>query len=391
MNSVTSAIEKDVARRTGPIIFAMTGAAGSAGGIATANLNVLQVLNAMSIQSRRRLIVLSLHERDDDRPDFLANNVVFVGFQGNRLAYGLWLLYSLRRECLYLFDHIRLSTPLIPIVFFGFRNFVVLAHGSESWKRVRGTSKWLFRRARMCLTNSQFTLDRMCETFSGFAGKSCVLGLSPFHNEGPNGTGGATEAMNFEAVDGTIRVLSDRVILLVGRMDSCEREKGHRELLEIWAEVLDDHHDAQLVFAGPGSDRLALVALASDLQISASVFIPGYLSTEVLRRLYRKCFAFVMPSRQEGFGLAYLEAMNSGKPCVGCRHGGGEEIIEDEITGLLLKNPYESGELLRAVRRLLGDEVLTKRLGEGGFRRLQDRFTSRHAQERLRQILMELI
>ena len=47
MNSVTSAIEKDVARRTGPIIFAMTGAAGSAGGIATANLNVLQVLNAL--------------------------------------------------------------------------------------------------------------------------------------------------------------------------------------------------------------------------------------------------------------------------------------------------------------------------------------------------------
>ena len=372
-------------------MFAMTGATGTAGGISTSNLNVLHALNALSYQSRRRLVVLSLHEYDHDRPDFLDGEATFIGFRGSKWRYAIRLMMLFRRNGFYVFDHVRLGLPLVPMALLGFRDFVILAHGSESWKRVRGTSKWLFRRARMCLTNSHYTLIKMRETFSGFEGKSCVLGLPPLPDTVTTESMGSGAAATLEAVDGQARALGDRVILLVARMDRDEREKGHYELLAVWPSVLRDCPDAQLVFAGPGNDRDTLKATAEHLQVPSTVFIPGYLTAEILRRLYLRCHAFVMPSRQEGFGLVYLEAMNCGKPCVGCRNGGSEEIIDDGVSGLLIDNPFENEELLRVVQRLLGDKELATRMGQAGLRRFRERFTATHAQQRLRRFLAPML
>ncbi len=373
------------------IVFAMTGAVGTAGGIASSNLNVLHALNALSIQSGRKLIVLSLHETGQDRPGFLDDEAIFVGFGGNRWAYASRLLMLFRRNRFYVFDHVRLGLPLAPMAFAGFRGFVILAHGSEAWKRVRGTSKWLFRRAAMCLTNSEYTLTKMQETFGGFEGRSCVLGLPPSHDPATTESNDSAAKVIFPAVDGETRVLGDRVILLVARMDRDEREKGHHELLTIWPSVVREFPDAQLVLAGPGNDRGNLTEMAKRLQVASTVFIPGYLSIDALRRLYSQCHAFVMPSRQEGFGLVYLEAMNYGKPCLGCRNGGSEEIIDDGISGLLIDNPFENEELLRAVQRLLGDKELAVRMGQAGLRRFSEKFTATHVQRRLRRLLAPML
>jgi phosphatidylinositol alpha-1,6-mannosyltransferase len=388
---ISAVIEASADGRDAVIVFAMTGAAGTSGGIASSNLNVLRVLESLSNRAGRRLVVLSLHESERDRPDFLGDGTDFIGFQGGRWAYSVRLITLFRRGRFYLFDHVRLGLPLVPMASFGFRNFVILAHGSESWSRVRGMSKWLFRRARMCLTNSQYTLTKMRETFTGFEGKTCVLGLSPLHDVDTSDVVQPDVPTVLQAVNGETRRLGDRVILLVGRMDHGEREKGHYELLSIWPMLLRDYPDAQLVFAGPGNDRSTLMAMAERLQVDASVFMPGYVSTELLRQLYSTCYAFVMPSRQEGFGLVFLEAMSFARPCVGCRNGGGDEIIEDGISGLLIDNPFDDEQLLRIVRRLLEDRGFAARLGRAGWRRLQKYFTSAHAQERLTRLLSPML
>ena len=243
----------------------------------------------------------------------------------------------------------------------------------------------------MCLTNSEYTLTKMQETFPGFEGRSCVLGLPPSHDTATTESNDSEVKVMLPAVDGQTRALGDRVILLVARMDRDEREKGHYELLTVWPSVLRDFPDAQLVFAGPGNDRGSLTAMVERLQVASTVFIPGYLSTDVLRRLYSQCHAFVMPSRQEGFGLVYLEAMNYGKPCVGCRSGGSEEIIDDGVSGLLIDNPFENEELLRVVQRLLGDKELATRMGQAGLHRFSEKFTATHAQQRLRRLLAPML
>ncbi len=49
----------------------------------------------------------------------------------------------------------------------------------------------------------------------------------------------------------------------------------------------------------------------------------------MLEQLYSQCYAFVVPSKQEGFGLVHLEAMNFGKPCVGCFDDGAADVNVD--------------------------------------------------------------
>lgn len=369
----------------------MTGAGGLCGGIASANLNVLYALVELAETTQRGLTVFSLLEREGDRPGFLPNWVRFRAFEGKRFRYLANILAAAVCKPIFLFDHVRLAFPLLPLTAAGVVKTVIFAHGSESWKHVRSSSRWSFQFASLCLTNSYFTLRKMRERISRLRAEACPLGLSP---EFPlNGEVLETRhgVRSLEAVDGENRTLKDRVLLLVGRMDSREREKGHRELINLLPELLKEHCDVQLVFAGPGDDRKDLQELAWRKGAASSVFLPGFVSNETLQFLYHHCYAFVMPSKQEGFGLAYLEAMNYGKPCVGCFDQGAEDIVIDGETGFLVRDPTNPRELLEALGALLRDPEQARRLGRSGFERLHQYFTSQHYQERLKKQLARLL
>lgn len=231
----------------------------------------------------------------------------------------------------------------------------------------------------------------MRETFAGFNGVDCRLGLSPEYKLSeklPEPTG---EPLMLRSVDDVERKIGDRMFLLVGRMDSAEREKGHTQLLDIWYKVMTKYSTAQLVFAGPGNDRDQLCFQARRIGIADSVFIPGERPTDAMQKLYRKCYAFVMPSKQEGFGLVYLEAMNYAKPCIGCFDNGSEDVILDGKTGFLIHNPDDREELEGAIERLLESESESYILGVQGWKRLHEHFTARHAQQRMVERLTPLL
>ena len=143
------------------LIFVMTGACATPGGIAAENRHTLRVLAQLAPKHFFRLTVLSFLERDVDRAPFLPPSVLFRGFAGSklRLALALWR-HALARP-LFVFDHVTLAKPLLPLIVIGSLRAVIFAHGSESWKRMRHTSRWLFRSATLVLTNSEFTLRKM--------------------------------------------------------------------------------------------------------------------------------------------------------------------------------------------------------------------------------------
>jgi glycosyltransferase involved in cell wall biosynthesis len=87
----------------------------------------------------------------------------------------------------------------------------------------------------------------------------------------------------------------------------------------------------------------------------------------------------------------YLEAMNFGKPCVGCANQGAQEIIVDGETGFLISGRADRDGLLSALFRLLDDPARAFQMGEAGFRRLRERFTADHVQERVAEHVRELL
>ena len=130
---------------------------------------------------------------------------------------------------------------------------------------------------------------------------------------------------------------------------------------------------------------------ARDAGLAEAVFIPGWLTDEELTALYRASYAFAMPSRQEGFGLAYLEAMNHGLACVGCSDQGSEEVIVDGETGLLVADPSDAEALLAPLDTLLSDPDLASGMGERGFERLHRNFLPARYRDELGDLLEPLL
>jgi len=119
--------------------------------------------------------------------------------------------------------------------------------------------------------------------------------------------------------------------------------------------------------------RAVFEAAHPKLVSSGRVVFHGSVADAALRGFYRHADLVVAPSRFESFGLVHLEAMMYGKPIIGCRIGGMQEVVADGETGLL-PAPGDADALYAAIARLLDDGELRARLGAAGRRRYLERF-----------------
>ena len=120
-----------------------------------------------------------------------------------------------------------------------------------------------------------------------------------------------------------------------------------------------------LVVAGDGAERFNLVRLAQESGISANVHFIGNKSQEEVLELMKNCQFFVLASRAEGMPLVIAEAMACGKAVVSTNVDGIPEIVQDELTGLLVE-PEDIESLAACLIRLHQDPVLRKTLGSAG-------------------------
>jgi len=168
--------------------------------------------------------------------------------------------------------------------------------------------------------------------------------------------------------------------LIVGRMSQDERYKGHDPLLEIWRDVVSAVPGASLRIVGDGDDRARLEQKAASLGLGDRVVFLGRLDDDLLQREYARCTAFVMPSRDEGFGFVFVEAMRAARACLGGR-GAAAEIIRDGVTGVLVA-PDDRAQLLEGIVRLLRDREATAAMGVSGRARFLDAFTEERFRDR---------
>jgi len=163
-------------------------------------------------------------------------------------------------------------------------------------------------------------------------------------------------------------------VLIVGRLQD-ERYKGHDELLAAWPSILSAVPGARLVIAGGGNDQSRLEVKARALGLGASALFTGLLSEATLAELYRRCKIFALPSRGEGFGLVWVEAMRESKPCIGLAGTVADEVVGDGETGLLIADAGVEP-LAEAVVTLLTQPALAAELGRRGRQRFEERYTA---------------
>ena len=166
--------------------------------------------------------------------------------------------------------------------------------------------------------------------------------------------------------------------------------KGHELLLQALAAVRPHYPNISCEIIGDGPERQRLAGLARECKIADKVRFLGRQSREQVAKAMRRCELFALPSRYEGLGCVYLEAMSAEKPVIGCRGQGITEIIRHGSNGWLI-DPGNLHELTAALSLLLQNLKLRQQLGEAARRTILQGFTSSHQATQLMLLYRECV
>lgn len=148
--------------------------------------------------------------------------------------------------------------------------------------------------------------------------------------------------------------------------------KGVEGALHAAAMLLSDYPEVRFLFVGEGSRLEAYKELATKLRIEASVVFTGLINNPTGVGIFDATDIYCQPSVwQEASGLAVLEAMSLKVPVVASDTGGLAELIKHGRSGLLVP-VNNSGEIYSALKRLVEDPELRQRMGEEGFRLVEN-------------------
>jgi glycosyltransferase involved in cell wall biosynthesis len=160
--------------------------------------------------------------------------------------------------------------------------------------------------------------------------------------------------------------------------------KRHADVVRALALLCERHPRLRYLVIGDGPERLALQELARSLGVAERVELAGQLAPrEALERGW-SCTLFVMPSTEEAFGVAYVEAMAGGVPAIGCRGEPGPEEIASAGGGIELVDAEDVTGLAKRIDELLSDPRRLRALGERAHATVAEQFTwERCAQQTL--------
>jgi glycosyltransferase involved in cell wall biosynthesis len=164
------------------------------------------------------------------------------------------------------------------------------------------------------------------------------------------------------------------VILTVSRLVSSEQYKGYDKVIRALPEIQRAIPDVHYILVGKGDDRQRVEQLIDHVGVRAYTTLAGFVPDEELSDYYNLCDVFAMPSKREGFGIVFLEAMFFGLPCVGPNAWAVPEMILNGETGYTVP-PDDTTALADRLVTLLTQPELAQRMGEAGRARAQSTFT----------------
>ena len=256
---------------------------------------------------------------------------------------------------------------LLPFLRLPRSRVVVMLLGVEAWKAHQGLTRRQLEKVDLFLTISDHTWNRFVETnpqYKDTPHQTVLLGMgSPKTEETPVPSSGPSA-------------------LMISRLSKEEDYKGHREVIKAWPRVLERTPNAKLWIVGDGNLRPGLQRLVNELQLDEHVQFWGLVSDETKESLLHQSRCLVMPSRGEGFGLVYIEAMRLGRPCLVSTLDAGREVVNPPETGLAA-NPDDQKDLADAISRLLSDGPEWQQFSERARVRYEEHFTAQHFQDRL--------
>jgi len=324
------------------VLALVTDAFGGRGGIALYNRDFLTALCEHQDISEVVAIARCADQFNDVLPPKLTYDV--SGVSGS-LAFlnSVWRVLTQKRNFNFILCcHINLM-PLAWLIGKLHKLPVILEiYGIEAWQPSgRWLSETLSRSAFSVVSISEYTRVRFL-SWSKLVPSKCKILPNAIHVEKYSISGKSSALVERYGLHGK------RVLLTFGRIVSKERAKGFDEVLDLLPELLIDNPDIVYLIAGDGEYSSALKEKVLTLGLSEYVVFTGMVVEEEKSDIYSLADVYVMPSRGEGFGFVFLEAMACGIPVIASRVDGSREAVLDGELGAVV-NPDDPAEIRGAI------------------------------------------
>jgi phosphatidylinositol alpha-1,6-mannosyltransferase len=283
-----------------------------------------------------------------------------------------------RRDAVAVVGHIGQAPVAWAFQKLGFiRSYVLVLHGIEAWEKVPWLDRRAARAAACIVATTQYTAREFSVHNRIPPDRMRVIPL-------------ALEEETLEVPVSARKTNADLSILTVGRFLIAERYKGVDTLIEATRKARNAGAPVSLLVAGDGDDAPRLNELTSRLGLDRYVTFVGAVSNDNLQQLYAECDVFAMPSKGEGFGIVFLEAMSHAKVCIGGNHGGTPEVISHGVDGYLV-NHGDVDQLARCLIELCHNPALRSQMGLKAYEKVKARYVFPHMRVNWFHLLKEVI
>ncbi len=356
------------------------------GGVQRAGRHIAAVLACLAEQRGTTYRLLSLNDPVGEQQEHVGDVTFrFAGFQGSKYGFIRSANAAANgRPYLIFVAHPNLAPVGWLIRRRTAARMVVVGWGIDVWDRLPWFRRAALQAADAVLAISTYTAEQVIRKQNVTASKVRLLPLAiepMFWNT----------ALQESATKSPQGFPEGRVLLSVARLAASEGYKGVDTVIQALPRVAAKVPDVRYVIAGDGDDRPRLERLSREAGVADRVHFLGQISSlsAELMFCYSNCQVFLLPSKREGFGLVFLEAMAFGKPVVGGAHGGTLDIIQDGVTGFLVPHG-DVGRLAEVLETLLRDDELRRQMGCRAQEHVRTSYLFEHFRARLTHILDEM-
>jgi phosphatidyl-myo-inositol dimannoside synthase len=363
------------------IMFLALSAFSSMGGIEKFNRAFIKAVAQLQTIMHIKASFAGLYDRQGNEDYVPASN--FRAYFGKRMQFVVQsFIQSFSTDHLIL-GHINLA--IVGVLFKTFqpgKKLTVICHGIEVFEPVTGIKKKLLQKADHFITVSEFTKSKLIQLQQVSQERIDIFPntIDPFFQLPADFSKPAYLKERYKIKP------EEKIVFTLTRLNSNEGYKGHDKVIIAISQLVKKGVKCKYILAGKADavEQKRTNELIAQYQLEGVVIMTGFIADEEVTDHYLLADVFIMPSKGEGFGIVFLEAMACGLPVIAGNKDGSTDAVKNGELGILV-DPDNTNELQQALLHVLKDEHLIK--DEQLQQKVMQAFGFNHYTARLQQIL----
>jgi glycosyltransferase involved in cell wall biosynthesis len=330
------------------------------GGIQKMTRTLAHALNSICTTNNGCFKLASLYDANSDlMPQYIPKKN-FEGFNRRRISFIIKIAFARQKQDVVILSHINLALAGLLIRLINPKTKIwLIAHGIEVWRPLSFHKRQLLKRCDKVICVSAFTKAQMYKWHKTDPAKCIVLNnaLDPFLKIPSTFQKPAYLLDRYGLTD------SGPIIFTLTRLASTELYKGHDRVINAISGLKHQFPGIKYVLAGKydHEEGIRVKQLIADAGVTNQVILTGFIKEDELSDHFLMADVFVLPSKKEGFGIVFIEALACGLPVICGNADGSIDAIRNGELGTAI-NPDNETELADSISHQLSEPLkLNKR------------------------------